>query len=99
MSRDRGGSGKVHRAQDLWDRDIQPGVGKHGQRVSFVRPGCSSGLESRNSCGENYIFKVGLNVFHCWKICHYGHFFPADSWTAMPPPEVPSHIAHFLFCP
>lgn len=79
MSRERDVSGKVYRAQGIWDRDNQPGVGKRGQRVSLVCPDCSSGLESRNSCGENYIFKVGLNVFHCWKICHYGHFSPPDS--------------------
>lgn len=53
--------------------------------MSFIRPDCSSGRGSRNSCGENHIFKVGLNVFHCWKICHYGHFSPPDSWTAIPP--------------
>lgn len=61
-----------------------------------MRPDCSSGLQSRNSCGEKYISKVGLNVFHCWKICHYGHFSPPDSWPAMPP-KLPSHTAHFMF--
>lgn len=86
--------GRRHEARDVWDRDSKAREwGTCGQRVSFMCPGCSSGLESRNSCGKNYIFKVGLNVFHCWKICHYGHFPPPDSWTAMP--SVPSHIAHF----
>lgn len=74
---------EVHREQDVWDHERQLAVGKCGQGVSFIRSDCSSGLASRNSCGENYIFKVGLNVFHCWKICHYGHFplqIPGPSW-------------------
>lgn len=49
---------------------------------------CSSGLRSRNSCGENYIFKVGLNVFHCWKICH----FPLQ----IPAPPCPSFLPTLL---
>lgn len=64
---------EVHGEQDVWDWDRELGVGTCGQTVIHTLD-CSAGLTSRNSCGENYIFKVGLNAFHCWKICHYGHF-------------------------
>lgn len=87
-----GRPGEAPREQDVWDGIRQPAVGECEQGVSFIRPDCSSGLASRNSCGEIYIFKVGLNVFHCWKICHYGHFSPPNSWTAMPP-KLPSHCS------
>lgn len=84
---------KVHEAHDVWDRDSQPGLATVGKEYHSYAC-CSSGLGSRNSCGENYIFKVGLNVFHCWKICHYGHF--SLQIPGPPCPQVPAHIAHFI---
>lgn len=74
--------------QDVGTQTDSPSGEVRAGRVIHT-PACAPGLESRNSCGENDVFKVGLNVFHCWKICHYGHFSPPNSWTAMPPPPAP----------
>lgn len=78
------GTKTVGRSREVWAGSV------------IHTPNCSPGLESRNSCGENYIFKVGLNVFHCWKICHYGHFSPPNSWTAMPPEAPLPHCSLYF---
>lgn len=65
-------------------------------RVSFIRPDCSAGLTSRNSCGENYIFKVGLNAFHCWKVSHYGHFPLQTPGLPCPSPHSGPHCSLYF---
>jgi hypothetical protein len=66
-----------------------------GRKCHSYAPAALLGWSPGIAVVRTTFLKVGLNVFHCWKICHYGHFL--TRFLDCHAPQVSSHSVHFIF--